>query len=250
MCLELSARDLTRWNLASNYFRSLESRIPDLFKNDPQQIKPWYDLPDDEIRNLELPIPLDAIATRIFPKIFNEKNMLTYRASNVRNIYFDNLRSSRVLMVVVPIAYGAIHLSALTIAFPTAIEHLLWKSACYSMIGVAGGLAVILIMLPVSEISEDIRSYMSNLVRHFPKYNNWTFMNSRVIFEILSYSKGGRIRAYCIVLPIYLIFFASSILYIAARAYIVIESFISLRYVPIEVYETPQLNFMNYVPHL
>lgn len=36
----------------------------------------------------------------------------------------------------------------------------------------------------------------------------------------------------------------------AARVYIVVESFISLRHVPIGVYQTPDSNFMDYVPHL
>jgi hypothetical protein len=39
-------------------------------------------------------------------------------------------------------------------------------------------------------------------------------------------------------------------LYFSARLYIVIESFISLRHVPIGVYQTPSLNIMGNVPHL
>jgi hypothetical protein len=40
------------------------------------------------------------------------------------------------------------------------------------------------------------------------------------------------------------------VLFSFARAYIVIESFISLRRVPVGVYQTPQGNIMGYVPHL
>jgi hypothetical protein len=39
-------------------------------------------------------------------------------------------------------------------------------------------------------------------------------------------------------------------LYIGARLFIVIESFISLRHVPVGVYLTPDKNFMSYIPHL
>jgi hypothetical protein len=37
--------------------------------------------------------------------------------------------------------------------------------------------------------------------------------------------------------------------YIAARLYIVVEVFLSLRSVSIGVYQTPDINFMSYVPH-
>jgi hypothetical protein len=43
---------------------------------------------------------------------------------------------------------------------------------------------------------------------------------------------------------------AITLLYIAARLFIVVESFISLRHVPIGVYQTPDTNFMSYIPHL
>jgi hypothetical protein len=38
--------------------------------------------------------------------------------------------------------------------------------------------------------------------------------------------------------------------YLFARVYIVVESFVSLRRVPIGVYQAPVINFMNYIPHL
>ena len=40
------------------------------------------------------------------------------------------------------------------------------------------------------------------------------------------------------------------VLYCAARIYVVLESFISLRHVPIGVYQTPSGNFIDYIPHL
>jgi len=43
---------------------------------------------------------------------------------------------------------------------------------------------------------------------------------------------------------------AGTLLYIGARVFIVVESFISLRRVPIVVYQTPTTNFMGYIPPL
>jgi hypothetical protein len=40
------------------------------------------------------------------------------------------------------------------------------------------------------------------------------------------------------------------IVYLAARIYIVAESFLSLRHVPIGVYQTPDLNVMGMIPHI
>jgi hypothetical protein len=37
--------------------------------------------------------------------------------------------------------------------------------------------------------------------------------------------------------------------YIAARIFIIVEVFLSLRSVSAAVYQTPEKNFMNYIPH-
>jgi hypothetical protein len=60
----------------------------------------------------------------------------------------------------------------------------------------------------------------------------------------------------CIDLPgllfiiFYIVLISIAPLYFAARLFIVVESFISLRHVPIGVYQTPNTNVMSYIPHL
>ena len=49
---------------------------------------------------------------------------------------------------------------------------------------------------------------------------------------------------------VYLLAIFFCVLYCAARIYVVLESFISLRHVPIGVYQNPSGNFINYIPHL
>lgn len=259
-CFELSARDVRRWDLASNFVRSLEPALPELFENNPENIRCWYavgGLSNDELRNLQLPIPLSAI--REEHDLGNkDQEELKLRKRNVRNIFSDSLTSRRVLggalgplLVLVPAAYGAIHLSALTITFPTGIEHLLWEIACYIMIGVAGGLAVLLIILRVGSdwtFFWRLRWVLSNLADDFPRIFSFRMENG--MFGYRDSTPWKTAIAFPLGLLIHAIFYAFCIPYIAARAYIVIESFISLRHDPIGVYETPQLNFMNYVPHL
>ena len=57
------------------------------------------------------------------------------------------------------------------------------------------------------------------------------------------------ITGWVIFLVIYSAIIGLWLAYIAARLFIVVEVFISLRSVPIGVYQTPDLNFMYYVPH-
>lgn len=44
--------------------------------------------------------------------------------------------------LIIPLAYGAVHLSALSMEFPSKTERLLWKTSCYSLIAVAAGVLV------------------------------------------------------------------------------------------------------------
>lgn len=257
-CAKLSARDVRRWDLASQFIRSLESRFPDLCQINPQVTRFYYavdDLFDDEVRNLELPIPLSAIAEN---DPDSDQVGLKQRERNVRNVLSNSLTSSRILggvlgplMALVPTAYGAIHLSALTITFPTPIERLLWKIACYGMIGVAGGLAVLLIGLRVGrrwKLVPRLALILSFFVIRFPTYP--LSYTENLLYDPRALQPWERAIAYSLGLLIHVMFYVLCIPYIAARAYIVVESFIALRHVPIGVYETLQLNFMNYVPHL
>lgn len=260
LCLKLSARDVRRWDLASDFIRSLESRSPDLFRNNLEMIRFRYyvdGISNDELRNLELPISLPAIAKK--DALRNPiRGELRHRERNVRNILSDSLTSGRVLggalgplLVLVPAAYGAIHLSALTITFPTPIERLLWEIACYILIGVAGGLAILLTGLRVGRRWKDaiiLQWILLYFVGDFPRYRLLT--KRYQLYKTNSDTLWRTLFVCSCWLSIHVVLCVVSILYIAARAYIVIESFVSLRHVPIGVYETPQLNFMNYVPHL
>lgn len=40
------------------------------------------------------------------------------------------------------------------------------------------------------------------------------------------------------------------VLYISSRGFIIVESFISLRYVPLGVYQTPNITYAGFVPHI
>ena len=174
--------------------------------------------PGDSIHHC--PIPLKVTGRRM--QGYRER-MLCFREANLRETIFDyeekrgsNYATPLLLaaMFLIPIAYGGVHLGALRIMFPTPIERLLWEIVCYFLIGFAALMGLLFFLLLV------IGPALS-------------LMDVRLLgFAGFKMSVP--------ILPIYA----------AARVYIVIESFISLRHVPTGVYQTPDSNFMDYIPHL
>ncbi|KAH8752161.1 hypothetical protein BGZ57DRAFT_912709 [Hyaloscypha finlandica] len=139
------------------------------------------------------------------------------------NLYLFTLLALAVIAI--PAAYGAIHLSAINSLFPTEIELTLWKSSCFILLGFAG-LMIAGIVGYVALLRFEVA---------------WRMLVPRWLEDAASVLFGISV-AIAIILV--------SLLYIGARLFIVIESFISLRHVPVGVYLTPDTNFMSYIPHL
>ncbi|PMD28466.1 hypothetical protein NA56DRAFT_696236 [Hyaloscypha hepaticicola] len=136
-------------------------------------------------------------------------------------------------LILIPTAYGGIHLSALHEMFPTTIERTLWKASCFTLIGFTG--VIILLMGAIVGLSDFISE----------SDNSW--------LEGMREWMGPAVREYIQNLTswLFIVFFlAATLLYFAARIFVVVEAFISLRHVPIGVYQTPPSNFMGYIPHL
>lgn len=120
-----------------------------------------------------------------------------------------------IVFVLVQAAYAGAHLGALSIMFPSQKERLLWKISCYILFvsTVLCGIAI-------------FPQYISSIIYLGDYFSKFADGFAGWIFKF--------------VVPVIL----------CARAYIVVESFISLRHVPVGVYQTPQGNIMDYVPHL
>jgi hypothetical protein len=157
-------------------------------------------------------------------------------------------------VLLIPAAYGGIHLGAIHSMFPTAVELTLWKSACFVLLGVAGlsiaiilGIAaLVLSILALDAIS--IRMPTSNGSMHLqPKKEH----KSKKAFYDSGFVEALTILFWMIIFTIVCIsLVVIALLYVSARIFIVVESFISLRHVPIGVYQTPVTNVMSYIPHL
>ncbi len=120
-----------------------------------------------------------------------------------------------VLLPVLPAVYGGIHLLVANFEFPSPIEKLLWRIASFDII----------CTMPVFFLLTYIGGIISP--RSFKPDSD-----SESFFATL-YKLPGNVLL-C--------------LYVSARVYLVVESFISLRAVPIGVYWTP--SWLQKLPHI
>jgi hypothetical protein len=122
------------------------------------------------------------------------------------------------LLFLLPAIYGAVHLSAWSFEFPSPVEKLLWKIACLDLV----------ISLPVF------------LVVGVARENRMVGVGGRdngCVAELTLLSWGG------------LLFLLLNVpVTVVARMYLVVESFISLRHVPIGVYAT--VPWSDWLPHI
>lgn len=87
---------------------------------------------------------------------------------------------------------------------------------------------------------EFIRSPLQALYQYYDRTLSFLFGHGHMWQLKISPEIFGIALPLCIV----------GLVYCISRVYVVLESFISLRRVPIGVYQTPSGNFMNYIPHL
>jgi hypothetical protein len=151
------------------------------------------------------------------------------------------ITSNALAIVIIPAAYGGIHLGAIHNIFPSEIELTLWRSACNILLGSAGLLVVPVLGFFVFILGLVLfEEYMPTACQ--TAIDRWLEKKKvKVIWNtcfVIIFGAG------CILVIVI------TLLYITARLFIVIESFISLRHVPIGVYQTGDTNFMSYIPHL
>jgi hypothetical protein len=130
-------------------------------------------------------------------------------------------------LILMNAAYGGVHLSTWNFDFPTGIERLLWKSSC-------------------------IMTLSGSLVA--PGYVIWGWLISQrgSIFKgtlaVFRLWRSFDLRAFFIVETMAVIAILASPFLLAARIFLVVESFISLRDVPTGVYAT--VPWAQYIPHI
>ena len=128
-------------------------------------------------------------------------------------------------------AYGGIHLSAWNFEFPSRVESVIWRTACFIIIGSSFA------MLAVPSW-DTLGNYFFHRSRPRDRRirQDWRPRRAWKLMEALTEKVG-----YCIAGLLLLC-------YAASRIYLVVESFISLRHVPIGVYAA--VPWVENIPHV
>lgn len=143
-------------------------------------------------------------------KYASNGNLFRLSAEDFSSLYYGTLsrkfsdlqldmKTPVFLSFILPALYGGIHLSAWTFDFPSRTEKLIWKIACFDIMGSTFIAAILMFVM-----ARDLGGIWKTIKR--------------------------------IVFPFFGVTFA--LFYALSRIYIVMEAFISLRHVPIGVYST------------
>ena len=122
-------------------------------------------------------------------------------------------------------AYGGIHLSTWNFEFPSRIESIIWRTACFIIMGsffpVLAMPSLFSIIYEIDDIDPSLPSRVGRVERV------WQILSQSIVYGFMS-----------------MLFFC----YVASRSYLVVESFISLRHVPIGVYAA--VPWVQNIPHV
>lgn len=141
--------------------------------------------------------------------------------SHLRGVFLFLLNEPLLLflLLLLPIAYGGIHLSAWNFNFPSRIEKFLWMIACFDIMGAVFVGFIFMLVLHVTTHMGDEYDHM--------------FWKTLASFISVLYGIVG--------LPFVAV-------YVISRIYIVVEAFASLRAVPIGIYLMP--SWVQMIPHV
>lgn len=230
--IELSAKDVRRWDLASKELGKGEKMSKDEDTDKDEQMGEDQEIgktnqagkfgKEEENRN----------NSRASEQTLHQKRSLSKRISQIQGIYLGTLakrsRNAKAnsklsylsSLGILPIIYGGIHLAAWNFDFPSQVESLLWKFSSFIIIGLAPVLFLLLLL--------------SLAFEEYP--TDWLFSSVIKWFTILSF------------ISLLSLVFLGSLLYTFARIFLVVESFISLRHVPIGVYAA--VPWVQNIPHV
>ncbi len=228
----LSQTDVNRLNLAAKYMRKLLRS----YKESPI-IRNSF-IAGTCVPKVQLLRPFSDSALQPFGN-----RLVCGRVVNWPTLEFTESMGAAIFILLGAVAstafgYGVIHGihgTANHILFPTALEYYLWDVSCLALggycilFGGMWGMADAELKLTKRSYSAEARvavlkwkaSYKAKIKRSIL----WRILTSFVIGLVLLF-------------------------YVFCRAFIIIESFISLRHVPLDVYQTPNITYLTFIPHI
>ena len=215
----LSAKGVLRWNKASEWLKNWERQHPAVnirgFQLGHDSL--WSLLSKIREYDLDSSRHRESFISHISdfpgePGVWLDKDVWENTI-----LFMINERRFLLLLVTLPLVYGGIHLATWDFHFASKTEHLLWKIACFDIMGT---------------IPFGVLCFRG--VCHFSLFLNRYFNNKRV-------DKVEQAFLWLFYPPL-------ATLYALARLYIVVESFISLRHVPIGSYAA--VPWVQDIPHV
>lgn len=143
--------------------------------------------------------------------------IMNWPAERMGSVKFKGQRWDQFTFGMAPLLYGGLHAAAFNEHFPSSIERILWR---VSTVYIASGIFVGMFLSSLSiDESDEQRA-----------------------------KKADSLLLMIIIPFFFLLYIGGIITYIAARIFVVVECFISLREVPPAMYQTPI--WTQYIPHL
>ncbi|MCJ1265909.1 hypothetical protein MMC22_005791 [Lobaria immixta] len=200
-------------------------------KNDGRLLIP---LSDNDIRRWNLAA---TALIRVGEELHTPQGSVNYFTSHAPNIFIDRkglqagfyayfcawASGGLIAALVLCCFFGGCHILAWNFEFPTSIERRLWRIACIdTIVGTISLLAMFSIVIYLHE--HNWKSLRNALLAHELGMLPWIY-RLVILFGVLN-------------IPFFLL----------SRVYIIVETFISLRRVPLGVYAT--VDWAEYIPHL
>lgn len=213
---ELSPEALNRFRAMNDLFESIHGKST---KDDDVDLCQWiFGIPRNNIHNEEHGFSRQAknLSFAFFELSVDLQELfqVTQRAPGLL-----------VLSLALPLVYGGIHLSVWNFEFPSGTERLLWRIAS---IGIGATSPVLFAVgLGMKILLELVKILVETVSGRRQSKKQWRDVGESI------YPCMGALAV---------------LFYALARVYIVVESFISLRHVPIGVYSTP--SWLQMIPHV
>ncbi len=233
--LSLSEKDYKRWKLAGAAF---------LKEMEIQKVS-------DPGNGRYLPFEIDQLLPTWQDSPF--ENVLAWRCRNVRwGSSGNSLMTLASTLWLLGSLYGGIHLALWNYDFPTPLERFLWRFSAATLGSASVLFLVVALLLTAYDGYEKYSKRREQ--RAEESHRNNAFQRATPSSRCADWRRKSYIiwRNWCknmFLIVVVLMVVAAVPLYIFARTFIVVESFISLRHVPIGVYEGG-LGWSKYIPHL
>ena len=244
LSISVSPKDIRRWDLAAAAFMEERSLFTHTFESLQGRAGSSQFL---ILRSKNFPTLSDVMAQFDFATVFDydKKEADPLRGLSVVLMVF--------VLILLSILYGGVHLALWNYDFPTRVESLMWRVAAVDLLAVSMLVVVYFIAYAIYHHYKK-HLHQERKAKHLESRKNGDEHRSQdtVRENNRDQSKAWKMVKYTglflVVLPASLIMAGAGWLFIPSRIYIIVESFISLRHVPIGVYD--EVNWAQYIPHL